>query len=155
MNLISNIINKNLIEAEDILNTQIASIVESKLEEKKKMIAAELYEQRKLPSGKVIMSTGEKIPQSLVKQRRGLAEEDKEKEDKKPLFGKYQKPARKQPDDWVKDVYTGKMKEEKEPPFEPDAPRVKRPDEPKTAKGLARAQVRKLLKQKQEKEKGQ
>lgn len=119
MNLISNIINKNLVEAEDILNTQIASIVESKLEEKKKMIAAELYEQRKLPSGKVIMSTGEKIPQSLVRQRRGLAEEDKE------------------------------------PPFEPDAPRVKRPDEPKTAKGLARAQVRKLLKQKQEKEKGQ
>jgi hypothetical protein len=45
------------------------------------------------------------------------------------------------------------QEESKEPPFDPDPPRKKRPDEPKTAKGLARAAMRDMIKKAEAKKK--
>ena len=47
MKFIQNIIDKNLIEAKKEFDFKVASLVESKLEEKKKMISAFLYEAKK------------------------------------------------------------------------------------------------------------
>lgn len=63
--LIDKIINKNFDLAEEMLNTQLYSIVESKLNEKKKMCAAG-------------MTDYPDLPKSVQKLRRGLTEEDDE-----------------------------------------------------------------------------
>jgi hypothetical protein len=73
---------------------------------------------------------------------------DAESKEDEPLFGKYQKGAREQPNDWVKDVYTGKMKEDKnDSPFEGgDSEKVSNPDAKKEnqAKKLAIKAMKKM-----------
>lgn len=104
--ILESIQEKDYTSAQDQLHERLQDIAIEKLHEMKKIIAAKMTEQS--------LSNPTTL-RSVEYAKRGLAEENPkdEKKDKKPLFGKYQKPARKQPDDWVKDVYTGKMKEEK------------------------------------------
>lgn len=79
--LITNIINKKLTEAEASFKENMSDISLRKLHEVRKMVAAHLSEQRMLPSGRVMTQTvagPEVTNQSVIKQRRGVVEEDKD-----------------------------------------------------------------------------
>lgn len=104
--ILESIQEKDYTSAQDQLHERLQDIVVEKLHEMKKMIAAKMTEQS--------LSNPTTL-RSVEYAKRGLAEENPKdkKEVKKPLFGKYQKGPRKQPNDWVKKIYTGKMKEEK------------------------------------------
>lgn len=81
--LIQNILDKNYEAANASLNEELSGIVERKLHEKKKIIAAKIDEQIVHRDGKVHLATGEKVLPSVYRQRRGLAEENLEKDNEK------------------------------------------------------------------------
>lgn len=82
--LVNSILNKDYETAKTKLNEELSSIVERKLAEAKKKIAADLSmnEATVEKDGLVHLSTGEKVLPSVYKQRRWLAEDDCGCEDK-------------------------------------------------------------------------
>lgn len=84
--LLESIQDKDYTSAENQLHERLQDIAVDKLHEMKRMLAA-----------KVIDKENDK---------------NTKKKEYKPLFGKYQKDAQKQPDDWVKQIYKGEMKEQ-------------------------------------------
>lgn len=77
--VIKNITEGNYEQANSLLEDAVKNIMQRKIFEMKKMVAAKLSEAVMLPNGRVRTSTGEELSQSVLKSRRGLSESNVER----------------------------------------------------------------------------